>query len=197
MLDTELADESSARAGTPAGTVHAGADAILLERFQHGDNGALVELFDRHNRRLSTYCQKLLGSREQASDVAQEMWERVLRLRNNPRKVDNPVGFFLRIARNLCLNHIKARRNHAPLGSLPEGSHPIDPAGRYSEMEERILCALDSLSFEHREVLVLNIYCGYRMEEIAAMIGKSPEAVWKRASRARKELRALVMNAEA
>jgi RNA polymerase sigma factor (sigma-70 family) len=189
-LETKLVENAPACAGS------ASLDAILLERFQCGDNGALVELFDRHNRRLTIYCQKLLGSREQAKDLTQEMWERVLRLRGSGTKIANPVGFFLKIARNLCLNHIESRRSHTPLAVLPEAAHPVDPAGRLSEMEERILASLDRLSFEHREVLVLHIYCGYRLEEIAAMIGKSPEAIWKRASRARKELRTLVMSPE-
>jgi RNA polymerase sigma-70 factor (ECF subfamily) len=188
-IETGLADESRA----PAPASSASIDVILMERFQRGENAALVELFDRHNRRLSIYCQKLLVNREQAKDVAQELWERVLRLRGSGTRIDNPAGFFLKIARNLCLNHIASRHNHMPLASLREADHPVDQAGERSEMEELILASLDQLSFEHREVLVLHVYCGYRLEEIAAMVGKSPEAIWKRASRARKELRTLVM----
>lgn len=185
-LETKLVED------IPSSMESAGADAFLLERFQRGEDGALVELFDRHNRRLLIYCQKLVGSREQAKDITQELWMRVLRLRGGSQKVTNPVGFFLKIARNLCLNHIEARRSHTPLDSLPELAHPV-AGGGLSEMEELILSSLERLSFEHREVLVLHIYCGYRLEEIAAMTGKSPEAIWKRASRARKELRTLVM----
>jgi len=185
-LETKLVED------IPSSMESAGADALLLERFQRGEDGALVELFDRHNRRLLIYCQKLLGSREQAKDITQELWMRVLRLRGSSQSVANPVGFFLKIARNLCLNHIEARRTHTPLDALSERAHPVADGGR-SEMEELILASLERLSFEHREVLVLHIYCGYRLEEIAAMTGKSPEAIWKRASRARKELRTLVM----
>jgi DNA-directed RNA polymerase specialized sigma24 family protein len=55
-----------------------------------------------------------------------------------------------------------------------------------------VLASLDELSFDHREVLILNIYCGYRFDEIAAMMGKSPDAIWARASRARAQLRKAV-----
>ncbi|MEO5931644.1 MAG: RNA polymerase sigma factor [Candidatus Kapaibacterium sp.] len=170
----------------------AGGDMLLLERFQNGEDAAFVELFDRHHQRLFIYCLKMVGEREQAEDLTQELWERVLRLRASPQKILNPVGFFLKIARNLSINHLKARRHHVPLTSLPEGLHPAEREGGRSELEERILTSLELLSFEHREVLILNIYCGYRMEEIAVMLGKSPEAIWKRASRARTQLRRMV-----
>ncbi|MDB5032880.1 MAG: subfamily polymerase sigma-70 factor [Chlorobi bacterium] len=109
-----------------------------------------------------------------------------------PSEDPHPVGFFLKIARNLSINHLKSRRHHTPLALLPESAHPVAQGERASELEERILTSLEHLSFEHREVLILNIYCGYRMEEIAVMLGKSPEAIWKRASRARTELRRMV-----
>jgi RNA polymerase sigma-70 factor (ECF subfamily) len=171
-------------------------DAILLERFQQGDDAALVELYDRHNRRLFTYCLKFVSNAEQAQDMTQEFWMKILRLREKPGNIRNPLAFFLTVARNLCLNHIKARRNHSSLDSIPEIAHPVDHDNEESEMEEKVLRAMDQFSFEHREVLILNIYCGYRMEEIATMLDKSPEAIWKRASRARKHLREMVMQSD-
>jgi DNA-directed RNA polymerase specialized sigma24 family protein len=62
-------------------------------------------------------------------------------------------------------------------------------------LEELALASLEKLSFEYREVLVLNLYCGYRFDEIAAMTGKTPDAIWARASRARAQLRKMVASA--
>jgi RNA polymerase sigma-70 factor (ECF subfamily) len=177
----------------PLRTPAVSADLVLLERFQQGDDAAFVELFDRHNRRLFTYCMKFVGNVEQAQDMTQEFWEKILRLRQRPSTIDNPLAFFLTVARNLCLNHLKARRYHSSLEDIAEMAHPCDRENEMSEKEELILAALDRLPFEQREVLILNIYCGYRFEEIAEMTGKSPEAIWKRASRARKQLREMVM----
>jgi DNA-directed RNA polymerase specialized sigma24 family protein len=59
-------------------------------------------------------------------------------------------------------------------------------------MEELALTALDALPFETREILVLNLYAGYRFDEIAAMLGKSPDAIWARASRGRAQLRTII-----
>jgi RNA polymerase sigma-70 factor, ECF subfamily len=166
-------------------------DASLLERFQRGENAALVELFDRHNERLLVYARKILGDGELAQDVTQEVWIRVLGLRTRPRQVDNPVGFLLRIARNLCLSALTRRRDHVTLDSITETA-PESEVER-TPLEEIALAALDELPFDYREVLVLTVYCGYSTEETARMLEKSPEAIWKRASRARAMLRAAVL----
>ena len=166
-------------------------DVALLERFQQGENAALVELFDRHNRRLFVYAYKILGSEEPAKDVTQELWIRVLGLRRRPRRIDNPVGFFLRVTRNLCIDSLGRDRHHADIDALPETAHPSD--AEPGELEQSVIAALELLPFDDREVLVLHNYCGYAMDEIATMLGRSTQAIWKRASRARKRLRELVV----
>jgi len=168
-------------------------DSLLLDRFFAGENGALVELYDRHNQRLYLYCLKLIGSPEQAEDLTQELWERVARLRSRPQKIVNPMGFFLTIARNLCFNHLKARKRFSPLDHQTEALETARTAEQPSEMEELVVTALAEIPPDYREVLVLNLYCGYRLEEIATMLGKSPDAIRKRASRARMHLREIVM----
>lgn len=171
----------------------AGEDSLLLDRFFAGENSALVELYDRHNQRLYVYCLKLVGSPEQAEDLVQELWERVARLRSKPQKIVNPTGFFLTIARNLCFNHLKARRRFSPLDDQPESLELTQMTQEPTEMEELVVTALAELPPDYHEVLVLNLYCGYRLEEIATMLGKSPDAIRKRASRARMQLRTIVM----
>src|SRR5687768_1835367 len=78
-------------------------EAALLVDFIGGDDTAFIELFDRHNQRLYLYCLKILGDEQQAEDVLQELWERVIRLRLKPPEhpVQTPAAFFVTIARNL------------------------------------------------------------------------------------------------
>jgi RNA polymerase sigma-70 factor, ECF subfamily len=167
----------------------------LFEQFLSGDDEAFILLYREHHVRLHTYCLKILGVAAQADDITQEIWERVIRMRSDPPRLRNPAAFLVRMARNLCLDSLKSRRRHFALDLLPESSHPtVVPTDR-SEREEIVLAALDKLSFDYREVLVLNHYCGYRFEEIATMLGKSPDAIWARASRARTRLRQLVLPA--
>jgi RNA polymerase sigma-70 factor (ECF subfamily) len=179
--------ERSAHAEAPA------EDARLFASFLAGDDTAAIRIFKKYNRRLFIYCAKMIGSSEQAEDLTQEIWERVIRLRSDPPTVLNPTGFLLRAARNACINHLRSRRHLLPLGDLDEAAHPsYMPGEKENEMEERVVRGLDKLSLKYREVLVLNVYCGYRFDEIAGMLGKSSEAIWARASRARAQLRTIV-----
>lgn len=167
-------------------------DAIEFQRFLDGDDDAFLRLYKKYNHRLFVYCLKIVGSQEQAEDISQEMWERVIQLRNDPQPVHNPGGLFLRIIRNLCIDHLRARRPAIPLDEVDESAYFVYTPHEPSELEELALSALDKLSYEYREVLVLNLYCGYRFDEIAAMTGKTPDAIWARASRARVQLRKMV-----
>lgn len=168
-------------------------EANLFQRFLEGDDTAAIKLFQMYNSRLYVYCTKILGDTEQAEDVVQEVWERVIKMRSKPQEVTNPVGFLFRIARNLCINHMKVRSRTVPFETLDESAHPATAMPGSTELEDLVRSSLDSLKFEDRELLVLNAYCGYKLEEIATMLDISPNAVWTRASRARARLRAIVL----
>ncbi len=161
----------------------------MLNAFLDGDDLAFAGLFDRHNERLFLYCARMLGSAEQAEDIVQGLWERVIRLRSEKRGIRNPSAFLLTVARNLCLNHMKRERRRAPFDGAARAACDRTEERRRTDLEEEVLEALDRLPMKYREVLVLNIYSGYDFEEIAAMLGISAAAAWKRASRGREQLR--------
>lgn len=160
----------------------------LFEAFLRGSDDAFVELHRRLQPRLLMYAGRMLDSDEGAQDVAQTVWERVIGMRRKPPSTHSPVGLIITITRNLCLDLLKSpRRRQVPLELLRETEHPVtDGPGEMAEIVEE---ELRLLPLDAREVLVMNIYMGYRFDEIAAMIGKTPEAIWTRASRARSELR--------
>ncbi len=170
-------------------------DVDLFGRFLDGDDAAFADLFDRHNQRLFTYCMKILGDAGEAEDITQEIWERTITMRSKPRPVDNPVGFLLTIARNLCLNRLKVARRTSSYEDLSEGSLPVHRPHDPSELEELVIQNLPKLPFDFREVLVLTAYCGYDYDEIAGLLGTSVEAIRMRASRARSRLRGLIIDA--
>ncbi len=169
------------------------ADTDLFQRFREGDNGAFGELFRRHNPRLFLYCLKIVGDHQGAEDVTQEMWEKVIGLRaDKGAEVRNPVGLLVRMARNLCIDHLRRSSRMVVMDEIDERAQPMFANSDPSEAEEVAVAALDQLPYDYREVLVLNIYCGYRYDEIATMLDKTPDAIWARASRARTQLRRIV-----
>jgi RNA polymerase sigma-70 factor (ECF subfamily) len=189
----DIQNENTYTARDLAAPAPAAQDYELFARFLRGDDNAAMQLFQTYNRRLFVYCAKIVSSNHVAEDICQEVWEKVLRLRQqNPTDIQNPAGFLFTIARNLCLNFVKLRKHTVPIESVEEYNIPLSVQPGDSSMEELIGSSLDCLRFEDRELLVLNMYCGYRFDEIAAMLGISANAVWTRASRARAQLREIV-----
>lgn len=173
-------------------SIQEGDDEALYRRFIEGDDAACVILYRRHNQRLFMFCVRMVGDRAQAQDLAQESWERLIELRTTARPLENPIGFLMRMARNLCLDYLRSRRRMLSLDTVHESEHPAYSIPEQSEQEELMILFLQKLPVDYREVLVLNTYCGYSFEEIATMLGKSSEAIWTRASRARSLLRKLM-----
>lgn len=174
-----------------SGTAWSG-DALLLKRFQQGEDAAFLELFRRHNPGLFRYCVKVLGNQTEAEDTVQDTWEKVIELCRASQPISNPPGLIFRIARNACISLLRRRGRWVTVEEFDENALPLYSAQSASELEEIALAALEELPFEHREVLVLHLYCGYRYDEIAEMMERTPEAIWARASRARVQLRKIV-----
>lgn len=160
----------------------------LFARFIDGDTDAFTELFDRFNHRIYLYCLKIVGDPQQAEDLTQELWERVIGLQADRPVVAAPSRLMFKIARNLCLQYLKLQSRLSPIDELPESAHPTCTTPELSHLEELVVISLARLPFEHREILVLNAYCGYNYEEIAVMRGESTGAVKMRAWRARSRM---------
>lgn len=164
----------------------------IFQSFIAGDDAAFAELYRELNPRLSAYCRKLAS--ESAEDIVQTVWEKVIGLRsrsgNAPSVLSAPrdIGFLFATARNLIIDQHRRSKETRELMD-EDGEHEVQP----TDLECIVLDALERLSFEDREVLVLNIYSGYKFGEIAEMQGKSVDAIWARASRARVRLREIVM----
>jgi RNA polymerase sigma-70 factor (ECF subfamily) len=169
-------------------------DHELFARFLAGDDEAFMELFDRHTPRLGSYCRKMVRNDEAAEDLMQDVWERVIRMRESDRPAPpNPLGIIFWMARNLCLNHLRDRRSHASLDLVAD--HPDAEQGirDVSQLEELVVMALDRLPMEQREILILNAYSGYSFEEIARMIDQNVGAIRTKAWRARRQLKRAIV----
>lgn len=165
-------------------------ESTSFMNFLNGDDNAAMYFFRAYNRKIFLYCAKLVNNAHIAEDITQEVWERIIKLRNQSQpEIANPGGFMFTIARNLCLNHIKLRKHTISIESISEFDIPHEYQPGSTDMEELVNSSLDTLKFEDKELLVLNMFCGYRFDEIAEMMGMSPNAIWTRASRARAQLR--------
>ncbi len=171
---------------------------VVFRKMVAGDDAAFESLFASFNPKLQRYILKQLGAGPHVDDLLQEVWTRVIQLRERSREGGQEAtyqvqAFLFRIARNLVIDFLRTRKDHSSLQDVDEALHPRFEAGELSDPESLVGRAMDLLSFDFREILVLNLHLGYRLDEIAVMLEKSPDAMWARASRARAKLRRLVI----
>jgi RNA polymerase sigma-70 factor (ECF subfamily) len=151
------------------------------------DVGLLDELIVRYQHRLLRYLLYLTGNREQAEDLFQEVWMRVLVRGGQYNGQARFETWLFTIARNLLIDQ-RRKRTMSSLDELFEGKSDDDrpmafevadgdptPFDHFSNLEnrERIAAALLELDTLHREVMVLRFHEELSLEEIAK-VTKAP-----------------------
>jgi RNA polymerase sigma-70 factor, ECF subfamily len=148
-------------------------DADLIGKARQGEVEAYNLLISRWEKRVYNYLLRIVGEREEALDLSQDVF---LKAYQNLRKLDDPARFapwLFRIAHNEAFSAFRKRR---PEGELLDGAEfPGDavPAGGAAfpiELSIAVTNALDSLSPEQREAVILKIYQGFKFEEMAEIL---------------------------
>jgi RNA polymerase sigma-70 factor (ECF subfamily) len=168
-------------------------ERVLVLRCQAGDEAAFTELVERYHARLRYYARKMLGERHSAEDVLQDVWLDVFR---GVARLADPGAFpawVYRIARARVAHVL--RRPCPPVRPLEEDDltdSAEDGEDFTAEDAGRVHAALDRLSPEHREVLVLRFLEGMSYEDIARVTGGRLGTVRSRLHYAKRALRGLL-----
>jgi RNA polymerase sigma-70 factor (ECF subfamily) len=170
-------------------------DSKLFAQFVSGDQEAFKQLYRLYERPLILYCQHLLPTAQEAQDVFQETWLRVVRVRRRGEEVGHFRAMLFTIARNIGLNHLNSIKQSSTNLSLDaENEWVAGATSGFSEVESLVDNALKRLPVIQREAFVLHAVLGYTFQEIAEMQGGSMSAAKTRAFRARSYLRKLLSN---
>lgn len=178
-------------------------EAALVQRCVEGDDAACAELVAEHQRMVFHLALHLLGDRDEALDLSQEVFLRVFRTIAHFRGQSALRTWIYRIAINQIRNRQRwwRRRHRADQVSLDahtelyaelsarQGSETPDLALARKELADRIWTALDRLPFDQRTAIVLREIDGLTYEEIAFSIGVAVGTVKSRLTRARQALR--------
>lgn len=152
------------------------------------DGEAFNRLVEEHYDDVLAYCRRHAPSLDDAPDVAQETFLRFVRSGRSPVE-GKPLAYLFTIARNLCIDAARVRR--LPVGPLdvdvPDGSPDADPASAVVGGEVGAL--VEALSPELHEVVELRFDQGFKVGEIASVLGVSRFAVNRRLNRALAEVR--------
>jgi RNA polymerase sigma-70 factor, ECF subfamily len=160
----------------------AGDVRLLVERAQHGDRGALEELYLLHFDRIYSYLHLSVDNRHDAEDLTTQTFLKMLEAIGRFRWQSVPFSAWLfRIAHNLAMDHFRARSRVQAEAEVPEpaGSEEssaedqaLDSLGRAGMLE-----LIERLSAEQRQVLTLKFLFGFVNAEVASILGKSEGAV--------------------
>jgi len=164
------------------------ADAALVRRCLAGHPDAAGELVERFQTDVYALCVRLLGHRQDAEDVTQEVFLRVFR---SLRRWDSerPLRpWVLGIAVNRCRTWIGKRGKGPELADYLHEAPDHRPTDDSAEMAREIRAAVDALRDEYREVFVLFHEHGRAYEEIAEAVSRPVGTVKTWLHRARLEV---------
>ncbi len=178
-------------------------EKLLLQKSKAGDISAFEELIEGYQKKIFNIAFRIVGNYDDANDLAQEVLIRIYRSIGNFKEQSSFSTWIYRITTNVCLDDIRKRKNKKVISldeeiKVEDGEMqrqivsndplPEDTAER-GELRELVNGAIQSLSEEHRVVIVLRDLQGFSYEEISGIL-KCPEGTVKsRINRARQALK--------
>jgi RNA polymerase sigma-70 factor, ECF subfamily len=180
----------------------------LVQRILAGDESAFKVVYNDNYRKVLNACYRFVNNREQAEDLAQEVFIEVFRSLKNFRSEAKLSTWIYRIAVTRSIDQLRAqkrKKRFAFLKSLTEEDNMIEqiPARDYEdpgfnlENEERIKVlnwALGSLSGNQRVAFTLSKYDEMSYKEIAEILETSISSVESLIHRAKKNLEKKLYN---
>jgi RNA polymerase sigma-70 factor (ECF subfamily) len=199
MAQETLLKPARAITWSDAGT----ADWALVQQCAAGDEVACARLVTDHQRMVYQLAYHLLGDRQEALDLSQDVFLRVFRMLPQFRGQSTLKTWIYRIVVTQASNRQRWWRRrrraqqvaleehvaaHGELGDSRVEARP-DQVLQRGETAGRVWAALDALPFEQRLVMVLREIDGLSYDEIGASVGVAVGTVKSRLARARSTLR--------
>jgi len=170
-----------------------------------GDKDLLAEQFEANRGHLKAVAYRMLGARGEAEDAVQEAWLRLAGAdaKGDAGSVHNLRGWLTTVVARICLDVLRARavRREEPIGPEAESVAGGADAEREAEIADSIglamLMVLETLAPAERVAFVLHDMFNVPFDEIAQVVGRSPEAARQLASRARRRVQGRPASREA
>src|SRR5690606_5315457 len=156
-------------------------DSLLLARVQEGDEQSFAMLFQRHYDRVYGILFRLVGTRAEAEDLAQEVFLHLYQQRFSRRREHNVGAWLYRVATNQGYNALRSRqrrwRRDTALLPDPTDAEPA-PAEAAAQAETRaaVRAALARLPKRDVQLLLLR-QIGLSYAELADVCGVAPGSV--------------------
>jgi RNA polymerase sigma factor (sigma-70 family) len=157
----------------------------------------LAERFEENRTHLRAVAYRMLGSLSEAEDAVQETWLRLSR--SDTSGVENLGGWLTTVVARVCLDMLRSRKSRreeslgarvsGPMAVRAEGADPEQEALLSDSVGLALLVVLETLTPAERLAFVLHDMFSVPFDEIAPIVGRSPDAARQLASRARRRVR--------
>jgi RNA polymerase sigma-70 factor (ECF subfamily) len=144
-------------------------DRDLVLRARGGNVEAYNALVSRWEVRIYNYLLRLSASVDDSMDLSQDVF---LKAYQNLARLGEPSRFgpwLFRIAHNEAMSHLRRRREQTGVETL-ETAPPVSPRMAPIEVSLAVEAALNRLTTEQREAVVLKVYEGFKFDEIAEIL---------------------------
>jgi RNA polymerase sigma-70 factor (ECF subfamily) len=182
------------------------ADRKVIEAIRAGDTGAYRELVERYQGRVFAMICGMVRDREEARDITQESFIKAYRNLDRFRLDSSFYTWLYRIAMNCAIDLLRRRkvRRHSEFNEeigqkdssgMMDDSHSKMNPGKDLErkrLRKKIFAALDELSEDHRQILVLREIEGLSYEEIGETMEIPEGTVMSRLFYARRKMQSLL-----
>ena len=183
-------------------------DLPLVEQCLSGEEAAWEELVRVHTRRVYSVCYRFTGTDSEAQDLTQEVFLRVFRTLKSFRAGEGSFGVWLnRLTRNLLIDHYRRTKQERNTDSIEEQLPRIEESTAISSRTDGLLAgreasellqkALQKLSPELRETVILRDIEELDYREIAEVLQVPEGTVKSRLNRGRAELARLLRHHKA
>jgi RNA polymerase sigma-70 factor (ECF subfamily) len=170
-------------------------DQELMSIVQAGDFSPASEIYDRYSTRIYNFAYRFLKNSEAAEDATQEVFVKMLKHASQFHGGAKLSTWLFSITANWCRDYLRKAENRSKDGeevliTLPSPAE-LSPERRLEQREDeiRVRKALELLSPDQREAILLSRYQGLSYAEIAQISGCSEGAVKTRVFRAMEVLK--------
>jgi len=173
-------------------------DVMLVDRYLRGDVAAFDELMVRYERQIYRVCYRFVENREDAMDLAQEVFIKAFEHLTSFRRESSLKTWLYRIAMNHCINHVK--KNAREFVEVTEFTGSIRPSVQNDletrEQRAQFRSMIQHLPPKQKAILEMRINEELSYEEIAKMSGRSVSTIKASVFFALEKLRKLVKQNE-
>jgi RNA polymerase sigma-70 factor (ECF subfamily) len=167
-------------------------DAQIKELAQNDLRAAMDMVIRKHRERLYYHALGIVKNSAEAYDLVQEVFIRAMREHRFFDEEFRQKAWLYRVTSNLCFNRVRDRKRR---GAILDAMHKVDRAYPDQvdrvfgdERKQQVLAAIDKMTENHKEILLLRYYDDLSYAEIAEVLDIKLGTVMSRLSRARGRL---------